>query len=49
MFNQKVNPIVVIDVSSVVSKGDVKKLEDAGYVVIFVHGEPNQVVSIFKG
>jgi len=46
--NKKKKNIVVIDIAAVFSDYDKKKLEDEGYIVVYVHGDPNRAVSIIK-
>ena len=45
---EKKKDIVVVDVESAFSDYDKKQLEDEGYIVVYVHGDPNRAVSIFR-
>lgn len=48
MFNRKKKDIVLVDVTSGFSDVDADKLEDAGYIVVYVHGDPNKAVSVLR-
>ena len=48
MFNRKKRDIVVVDITSGIADYDKKKLEDEGYIVVYVHGDPNKAVSVLR-
>ena len=48
MFNRKKKDLVVVDITSGVSDFDKRQLEDEGYIVVYVHGDPNKAVSVVR-
>jgi hypothetical protein len=48
MFNRKKKDIVVVDITTGIADYDKKQLEDEGYIVVYVHGDPNKAVSVLR-
>jgi len=47
MFKKK-RKIIVFDITAIEDSLPVKELEKEGYIVIYVHGDPNRAVTVIN-